>query len=117
MKEEASLILNHWSTYAAVRACRRGPIGNSDFAEACREARKAIERARLRHPLTTLFSERPRLTGSQIERAAHLIVRCGSSLTGALNAVTMFSTQREDRWTSADLTSVLKRAEAMFRGE
>ena len=118
MREEASLILNHWSTYAAVRACRRGPIGNSDFAEACREARKAIERARLRHPLVSLFRERPRLSEAQVGRAAHLVVCCGSQLVAALNAVTMFSADEDgQRWTSADLVSVLKRAEAMFLGK
>ena len=116
--EAASLILNHWSVYAAVRACRRGPIGNEDYASACREARKAVQRVRMRHPLVSLFRERPRLSEAQVGRAAHLVVCCGSQLVAALNAVTMFSADEDgQRWTSADLVSVLKRAEAMFLGK
>ena len=117
MREEASLILNHWSVYAAVRACRRGPIGNEDYASACREARKAVQRVRMRHPLVSLFRERPRLSEAQVGRAAHLVVCCGSQLVAALNAVTMFSADEDgQRWTSADLVSVLRKAETLFLG-
>lgn len=116
MEEAASLILNNWAVYTAVRACRRGPLSNVDCADACKEARRAIQRVRLQHPLTTLFFERPRLTRSQIERAAHLIVRCNTPLTTALNIIAAFST-KEGQWTSTDMISALKRAEAMFRGE
>jgi len=117
MREEASLILNHWSVFAAVRACRRGPIGNEDYASACREARKEVQRARLRHPLVSVFKERPRLSEAQVGRAAHLIVCCGSQVVSALNAVTALSANENgQRWTSADLVSVLRKAETLFLG-
>jgi len=119
MKEVAAeMILDNWSVYTAVRACRRGIIDHFDCINACRAARKVLERKRLLHPIRALIHERPCLTQSQIERAAHMVVRSNTPLVTALNAVTMLSAREgKRRWTSTDMILVLKRAEAKFRGE